>query len=98
MISETLVEFGKFAGLCQFFFSAILGDMKNIHKKGGDASRGLQGWQLKTFVVLPLATRINQHAIASLRLNRRIFRKLKEVEESIEIVAREIARQSKRGE
>ena len=61
-------------------------------------SRGLQEWQLKTFVVLPLATRINQHATASLRLNRRIFRKLKEVEESIEIVAREIARQSKRAE
>jgi hypothetical protein len=71
--------------------------MKNTRKRRGHVSRGFQEWQLKTFVVLPLASRIDQHAATSLKLGRRILGKLQEVEDSIEIIAREIARQSKRG-
>jgi hypothetical protein len=56
-------------------------------------SRGLQEWQLKTFVVLPLTKRINHHAQVGLKLGRKIFKKLKDVEDSIEIIAREMARQ-----
>jgi len=73
------------------------GHMKNTHKRRGDVSRGFQEWQLKTFVVMPLASRINQQAVASLRLNRRILKELREVEDSIEIIARQIGRQAKRG-
>jgi hypothetical protein len=71
--------------------------MKNTHKRREDVSRGLQEWQLKTLVVLPLASQINQRAAISLRLNRRILKELREVEDSIEIIAREIARRAKRG-
>jgi hypothetical protein len=71
--------------------------MKYTHKRTGHLSAGLQEWQLKTFVVLPLARRINQHAAASLKLGRRILKNLHEVEDSVEIIAREMARQSKRG-
>jgi aconitase B len=58
-------------------------------------STDLQGWQLKTLVVLPLARRIDQHAATSLKLGLRIFEKLQEVEDSVEIIAREMARQAK---
>jgi hypothetical protein len=44
-----------------------------------------------------LARLINKHSAVSLRLNRRILKQLREVEDSIEIIARQIARQSKRG-
>ena len=60
-------------------------------------SAGLQEWQLKTFVTLPLARRLSQHATASLKLSRRIFKQLQDVEDSIDIITRQIARQSKQG-
>ena len=71
--------------------------MKDTHKRTGHMSTGLQGWQLKTLVVLPLARQINQHAVTSLKLGRRILKTLTVIEDSIEIIARQIARQSKRG-
>jgi hypothetical protein len=71
--------------------------MKNIHKRRGNVSAGLQEWQLKTLAVKPLASRIDQHATVSLRMSRRILKELQEVADSIEIIAREMARQSKRG-
>jgi hypothetical protein len=58
-------------------------------------STGLQEWQLKTLVVLPLARQINQHAVTSLKLGWRILKTLTEIEDSIEIIAREMARLSK---
>ena len=70
-------------------------DMKNIHNRKEDVCRGLQEGQLRMFVVLPLERRIDQHAVASLKLGRRILEKLQEVDDSIEIIAREIARQAK---
>src|ERR1035437_1088493 len=69
--------------------------MKNKHKRRGNVAASLQEWQLKTLVVLPLARRINQHATTSQKLGRRILKKLQEVEDSIEIIARQIARQLK---
>jgi hypothetical protein len=71
--------------------------MKNTHNKRGIVSGGLLEWQLKTLVALPLERRINQHAAASLKLGRRILKQLQEVEDSIEIIARETARQLKQG-
>jgi hypothetical protein len=68
--------------------------MKNIHNKRGIGSGALLEWQLKTLVALPLEHRINQHATASLKLGRKILKKLQDIEDSIEIIAREIARQS----
>ena len=61
-------------------------------------SRDLQERQLKTFVVMPLAIRINQHAVAVSKLAQMTFKKLKNIEDSIEIIAREIARQAKQGD
>jgi hypothetical protein len=58
-------------------------------------STGLHEWQLKTLVVLPLARQINQHTVTSLKLGWRILKTLTEIEDSIEIIAREMARQSK---
>ena len=59
-------------------------------------SRGFLEWQLRNIVVLPLARRIDQYAAVSLKLERRNFAKLKDVEDSIDIIARETARQLKR--
>ena len=59
---------------------------------------GFQEWQLKTLVVLPLASRLDQHAVVSLKFGRTIVKKLKELEDSVEIIAREMARQAGRGE
>jgi hypothetical protein len=50
---------------------------------------------LKHRAVLRLARRLDQHAVASLKMGRRILAKLQEVEDSIDIIAREIARQAK---
>ena len=57
--------------------------------------RGLQEWQLKQLVVVPLVRRINQHAKVSLKFDRKIFKTLKDIEDTIEIIARETARQLK---
>jgi hypothetical protein len=70
--------------------------MKNTQKRREDVSRDLKKWQLEKLVALPLARRIDQHAVSSLKMARRIFAKLEKVEDSIEILAREIARQAKR--
>ena len=60
-------------------------------------SGGFLESQLKTLVVLPLARRIDLRAVASLKMERRILANLQEVEDSVEIIAREMARQAKRG-
>ena len=53
--------------------------MKNLHKERGTVSVGLQERQLKQLVVLPLTRRINQHATVSVKLGRRVFKKLQDV-------------------
>ena len=85
------------ASVCQRRSRLSWRHMKNTRKRRGDVSRGLQEWQLKTLVVMPLASRINKHSVASLRLSRRILKQLREVEDSIEIIARQIARQLRWG-
>jgi hypothetical protein len=60
-------------------------------------SGGFQELQLKHLVVLPLASRIDRQAAAGHKSCHRILKRLQVVEDSIEIVAREIARQSKQG-
>ena len=59
-------------------------------------SGGFPEWRLKHRAVLRLARRLDQHAVASLKMGRRILAKLHEIDDSIDIIAREIARQSKR--
>jgi hypothetical protein len=71
--------------------------MKNIHKRRGDVPRSFQEWRLKTLIVLPLARRIDQHAVVGRKLEQKILKKLQEVDDSIEIIAREMARRAKRG-
>jgi hypothetical protein len=96
VISEDLSDAATVPVFDSFPVRLFWGDMKNIHQRRDNVSGGLPEWQLRTLVVLPLARRINQHAAVSLKSGRRIFKQLHEVEDSIEIIAREIARQSKR--
>lgn len=58
--------------------------MRNTNKSGRDLSVGLQKWQLKRFMVLPLARHFNQQALVNLKLGRNIFAKLQELDDSIE--------------
>lgn len=67
---------------------------KNQKKRVRDA---LQESDLRRFVVTPLARRMRKHASAGMKISRRNFEKLIEIETLIEIIAREIARQSKAG-
>jgi len=53
--------------------------------------------EVRKLVVKPLARRIDRHAGRSFRLGRRILKRVKQVEESIEIIARHIARQLRNG-
>jgi hypothetical protein len=71
--------------------------MKNTRKNRGHVSGGFQEGQLKHFVVLPLASRIDRQAAAVRKSCRRMLGRLQEVEDSIEIIARKIARHSKQG-
>jgi hypothetical protein len=86
----------KLGVYASFVYGLFWEYMKNTHKRAGHMSTGLQGWQLKTLVALPLARQINRHAATSLKFGRRILKRLHEVEDSIEIIAREMARQAKR--
>jgi hypothetical protein len=63
--------------------------MKNINKEGEIESGDTQEKQVKKLVVL---------AAVGLRLARQMQKKLQDVEDSVEIIAREILRQSERGE
>lgn len=58
----------------------------------------LQEHRLNRLVVRPLARRIKQQRHDCIKLCKRIFKELREVNESIEIIAREITRQAKRDE
>ena len=72
-------------------------DMKNINN---ESKRGFSGalreHQLKKLVVRPLARRIKQQRRDCIELGKRIFNKLQEVNESIEIIARHLARRAER--
>ena len=72
--------------------------MKKTRKQPRSAVGVIQGRQMKTLVIRPLARRIKREAARGVKLGRRIFKKLRSVEESIEIIAREIARRAKRNE
>lgn len=71
--------------------------MKNIYNALKCAS-GLQEHHLNKLVVRPLGRRIKQQRRDCLEQGKRIFNKLHEISQSIEIIAREIARQAKQGE
>ena len=71
--------------------------MKNIHTKKRKASVFLWERQARKLVVVPVACQIKRHAVMGLKLGRRILEKLQEIAESMDIIAREIARQSKQG-
>jgi hypothetical protein len=73
------------------------GDMTNTHKMRRNFSADILKWQLKHLVVLPLASRIDWQEAAWRKLERSVFKRIQEVDDSIEIIAREMARQSKRG-
>jgi len=62
--------------------------MKNIHKEGENASGNLDEKQVKKLVMF---------AAVGLKLGRKIYDKLQSVEDSIEIIAREIKRLSDHG-
>src|ERR1035437_3711415 len=72
-------------------YSLLLRNVRTSSK----SPRSLQVWHLKTFVVLSLLRRIGRVAARSFKLGRRLFAKLQDVEDSIEIIAREMARHSK---
>ena len=48
---------------------------------------------LKRLVVRPLARRMKAQALAGQKLTRRALKKLRSIEESIDIIAREVKRQ-----
>ena len=62
--------------------------MKNINKEGENASENVDAKQVRKLVMF---------AAVGLKLGRQIFEKLQRVEDSIEIVAREIKRQTDNG-
>ena len=63
--------------------------MKKIHKEGEETAENLEGSALKKLLVF---------AAVGLKLGRTILAKLQSVEDSVEIIAREIARQSEQRE
>jgi hypothetical protein len=73
-------------------------NMRNTRKRRGNVSGGFKEWQLKHLVVLPLASRIDRQAAGGRKSCRRILKRFQGVEDSIQIIAREIARQAGRGE
>jgi hypothetical protein len=81
---------GKFTCLCRNFNSGILEHMKTFKKEGENGSAAsFEEKQLKRLVML---------ATAGLKLGRDIYKQLESVEVSLDIIAREIARQSERAE
>ncbi len=73
--------------------------MKNINNESRKSFPGaFQEHHLTRLVVRPLARRIKQQRRDCSEQGKRIFKKLQEVNASIEIIAREIARQAKQGE
>jgi hypothetical protein len=85
----------KLAAYVNIFVRVFWEYMTSTHKKRGNMTGSLQEWQLKQLVALPLVRRINQQVARSLKLSRNILKRLKEVEDSIEIIARQMARQLK---
>ena len=66
--------------------------MKNINKEAGDAPGASETEQGKKADVTKLP-RMEMYAVLGLELSKKIFEKLEEVEESIEIFARQKARE-----
>lgn len=73
--------------------------MKSIDNTSKNKISGaLREHHLNRLVVRPLARRIKQQRRDCIKQGKRIFNKLQEVNESIEILAREIATNAKQGE
>ena len=73
------------------------GNMKNT-KNASKSSGALQDHHVNTLLVRPLARRINQQRRDCIAQGNRILNKLQEVNKTIEIIARQFARQAKRSE
>ena len=67
--------------------------MKKITHERRICPRAGEKKQVKKRGDRPLPQRIKDHALHGLKLSRRIFKKLEDVEDLIEIIAREIKRQ-----
>lgn len=67
--------------------------MKTAQSQNEKCNGNFQVKHLKKLVVRPLARRIKIHALAGRKLARRTWKKLREIEESIDIIAREVKRQ-----
>lgn len=71
--------------------------MKKKNNKSKGQFRGvLQEGRLKKLIVKPLARQIKRQGIQNLKLGRKLFEKLQAVDESIEIIARQIYRKSRK--
>jgi len=86
---------GKSAGLCRFLDSDILECMKKQNATVGKAGGELTPGRIKKLIVGPLSRRMERHAADSRRVGQRVLRKLRAVEESVEILAREAASSAK---
>ncbi|MBI3418203.1 MAG: hypothetical protein HY043_23175 [Verrucomicrobia bacterium] len=72
--------------------------MKKLkHASKTNSSGALRKNYLSTLVVRPLTRRIKQQRFDCIELGKKILYEIQEVNASIEIIAREIARQVKRG-
>jgi hypothetical protein len=88
-IKSAVVVCGKSRSLCAVFPSGILEHMKNKQKNEGNVPGGSQGKKDATSS-LP---RMEMYAVLGLELGQKIFEKLQKVEESVEILARQKARE-----
>jgi hypothetical protein len=87
-----LATFGKSRGLFPFLYSRIFDPMNNKQKNvrnGPGTSKGKQ--QAK--VGISALHRLERYAVLGLELSQRIYEKLEHVEDSIEILARQKARE-----
>jgi hypothetical protein len=73
-------------------FPVFLTHMKNINKEDGNVAGGSQEKQEAKAPIAKLP-RMEMYAVLGLELSKKIFEKLEEVEKSIEIIARQKARE-----
>ena len=72
--------------------------MKKIYNQQEECRGSSQQKGIKKSIGKPLPAQIKDHALENLKLGRRIFKKLGDVEDLLEIIAREIKRQLDRVE
>ena len=69
-----------------------------INNKQANSPSAVDRKYFKKLIVLPIARRIKKHAEQGMKLGRRSFKKIEEVEKMVEIIARQIKRLSDQGE